>query len=134
MGILYLLTAPEPAIAGTDAVYQEVAALQGEFGGATLNLNPRTRPRSPWPPQLFGLHNLPAIRWAERSCQVNHLHYSTPYYFPVLRALHNPTLLTVVAGLKGRKPPRNLAGLKSLHRIVVFAAAVNVVSRITGAA
>ena len=42
MGILYLLTAPEPAIAGTDAVYQEVAALQGEFGGARLNLQLRS--------------------------------------------------------------------------------------------
>ena len=45
--------------------------------------------------------------------------HSTPYYFPVLRFLSNPVVLTVVAGLRGRKPPRNIADLKMLHRIVV---------------
>jgi glycosyltransferase involved in cell wall biosynthesis len=119
MPVLYLLTAPEPAVAGTDAVFQEVAALQEAFGGAKLNHNPRKRPGSPYPPQLFGLHNLLAIKRAEQCCRLNHLYHSTPYYFPVLGLLRNPVVLTVVAGLKGRKPPRNLRALKKLHRIVV---------------
>jgi len=42
MRIFYLLTAPEPAIAAPDALYQEVAASQGEFGGARLNLQLRS--------------------------------------------------------------------------------------------
>ena len=119
MAILYLLTAPEPAIAGTDAVFQEVTALQEAFGGTRLNLNLRKRPGGPWPPQLFGLHNLGAIRHAERSCQLNHVYHSTPYYFPVFHLLRNPIVLTVVAGLMGRKPPRDLANLRRLDRIVV---------------
>jgi hypothetical protein len=121
MSVLYLLTSPKPAIEGTDAVFQEVGALRAAVGGETLNLNPRKLPGAPFPQRLFGFHAVPALRNAERRCELNHLYFSTPYFFPVLRFLRNPIVYMVVAGLAGRMKLPNLASLKSLHRIVVSA-------------
>ena len=121
MSVLYLLTSPKPAIEGTDAVFQEVEALRASVGGEMLNLNPRKMPGAPFPQWLFGFHALPALRSAERRCEVNHLYFSIPYFFPVLRLLRNPIVYTVVACVDGSKVPANLDGLKSLHRIVVSA-------------
>jgi hypothetical protein len=119
MSVLYLLTSPEPVIKGTDAVFQEVATLKTAFDGETLNLCPRKRPGSRFPPQLFGFHNIWDVIRLEKRCRLNHLYYSVPYFFPVLRFLRNPVVFTVVAGLTHRKPPDNLRGLNALHRIVV---------------
>ena len=44
MTVLYHLTAPPPAMADTDAVFQEVGALQQRFGGSQIQLYPFRRP------------------------------------------------------------------------------------------
>jgi glycosyltransferase involved in cell wall biosynthesis len=119
MPVLYLLTAPEPALPGTDATFQEVAALRSAFGGKAVNLCPRKTPGSPFPLQLFGLHRLPAIWKLERETEVNHIYHSVLYPFPILRLLKNPIVYTVLASLRESSKPARLAPLARLARIVV---------------
>jgi glycosyltransferase involved in cell wall biosynthesis len=119
MSVLYLLTSPEPRIEGTDAVFQEVAALKEAVTGETINLNPRKRPGAPFPQQLYGFHKLPALWQAERRCRVNHLYFSVLHYFPVLRFLKNPVVYTVIASLTDRPKPTNIDRLNELHGVVV---------------
>jgi glycosyltransferase involved in cell wall biosynthesis len=119
MSVLYLLTSPVPMIEGTDAVFQEVATLKEAVGGETINLCPRKRPGAPFPPQLFGFQKLPQLWQAERRRRVNHLYFSVPYFFPVLRLLKNPVVYTVVASLAGRSPPAHIDRLNALHSLVV---------------
>ena len=119
MSVLFLLTSSEPTMEGTDAVFQEVAMLKQAVTGETINLCPRKRPGAPFPPQLFGFHKLPQLWQAERTHQVNHLYFSVPYLFPVLRFLKNPVVYTVVASLAGRSPPANIDRLNALHGIAV---------------
>ncbi len=116
MSVLFLLTSPPPKIEGTDAVFQEVSALREAVNGETLNIYP---PGAFFPQQLFGFHVLHKLKKLETRCRINHLYFSVPYFFPVLRFMRNPVIYTVVAGLGGRRRPSNLAGLASLHRIVV---------------
>jgi glycosyltransferase involved in cell wall biosynthesis len=116
---LYLLTSPKPRIDGTDAVFQEVECLKTAFAGEVLNLCPRKVLGAPYPPPLFGFHNLPALFAAERRCELSHLYFSVPYFFPVLNLLRKPIVYTVVASVANRAKPANVKRLNSLHRIVV---------------
>ena len=67
MHILYHLTAPEPAIPGTDAALQDVEALRARFGGEVLPLYPLRAPSRWFPRALYGLQRLPALRRLERA-------------------------------------------------------------------
>jgi len=119
MSILYLLTAPRPPIDGTDAVHNEVAALQAAFGGETMNLFPLALPSSRFPKSLYGLHAITALRRTEARHRANHVYFSILRWFPVFSLLRKPIIYTVSASLDGRRRPRSLAKLKTLHRIVV---------------
>jgi glycosyltransferase involved in cell wall biosynthesis len=119
MSILYLLTAPPPAIEGTDAVLQEVAALCSAFQGEAVNLCPLKSSTRRFPKQLYGLHKIRAIRSLESRCKINHLFFSLPYAFPILRLLRNPIFYTVTASLDPQRRPRSLAQLKRVARIIV---------------
>lgn len=119
MSVLYLLTAPPPAIEGTEATFQEVTTLQAAFAGRTINLFPLKRPSGRLPKWLYGLNQFGALRALERECTLNHIYFSVPYFFPALRVLRNPLVYTVTASLENYPRPRNIAPLRSLHRIVV---------------
>jgi glycosyltransferase involved in cell wall biosynthesis len=119
MSVLYLLTAPSPAIAGTDAVLQDVAALRGAFQGEIVNLSPLKSSTYRFPKQLYGFHNISEIRRLESRCRINHLFFSFPYAFPVLRLLRNPVFYTATASLDVTKKPSAPARLKGLARIIV---------------
>ena len=119
MAVLYLLTSPSPPMEGTDAVFQEVASLREAVPSEALNLCPRRVPGAPFPPQLLGFHVLPALWQAERRCRINHLYFSVPYFFPVLRFLRNPIVYTVVASLAGQEKPAHVDRLNALRRLVV---------------
>jgi glycosyltransferase involved in cell wall biosynthesis len=114
-----LLTAPPPAIAGTDAVLQDVAALRGAFRGEIVNLSPLKSSTRRFPKQLYGFHNIREIRNLESRCRINHLFFSFPYAFPVLRLLRNPVFYTVTASLDVTRKPPAPARLKRLARIIV---------------
>jgi glycosyltransferase involved in cell wall biosynthesis len=119
MSILYLLTAPPPPIEGTDAVFQEVAALRGAFQGETVNLSPLKSSTRRFPKQLYGFHRLREINNRESRCKINHLFFSSPYPFPILRFLRNPVLYTVTASLDVKKKPPACEQLHKLQGIVV---------------
>lgn len=119
MSVLYLLTAPPPPIEGTDAVFQEVAALRAAFQGDTFNLFPFAHPSGRFPKWLYGLHAVGRLRAREGAHRLNHVYFAVPYVFPVLRALRNPLIYTVTASCYRYPRPRNLAPLRALHRIVV---------------
>jgi glycosyltransferase involved in cell wall biosynthesis len=119
MSVLYLLTAPPPPIEGTDAVFQEVAALRAAFQGDTFNLYPFARPSGRIPKCLYGLHAVGRLRARERDHRLNHVYFAVPYVFPVLRVLRNPLIYTVTASCYRYPRPRNLTPLRALHRIVV---------------
>ena len=119
MSVLYLLTAPPPPIPGTDAVFQDVAALRGAFHGEILNLAPQKTSMRRFPKQFYGFHNILDIKSLERRTKINHVFFSLPYLFPVLRLLSNPIVYTITASLDVRKKPHACARLQTLRHIIV---------------
>ena len=119
MSILYLVTAPPPALEGTDAVLQEVATLRDSFQGEIVNLCPLKSTTRRFPKQLYGLHKIREIKNLESRCRINHLFFSFPYPFPILRLLRNPIFYTVTGSLDPQKRPFAHARLKRLARIIV---------------
>ena len=119
MSILYLLTAPPPRFEGTDAVWQEVAALRDAFGGKILNLSPLSTTTRRFPKQLFGLRKIRELRALERQCEANHVFFSMLYPFPILRLLRNPIFYTVVGSLDPNRAPYACSRLEKLRGIIV---------------
>ena len=105
MKVLYLLTAPPPAIEGTDAVLQEAQLLRARFGGELAHVAPSSRPWARVPRPLYGLHALPGIRRLERRVDVIHLFHAELYPFPLIRFLRKPVVYTVVSGLGADRDP-----------------------------
>ena len=76
MSILYLLTFPEPVLEATDAVWQDVEALQKAFGGVRINLFPFKKPIKFLHVSLYGLHQIRSIRRQENNqSKINHILY-----------------------------------------------------------
>ena len=123
MSVLYLMTAPPPAVRGTDAVVQEAELLRSRFGGEIIFLPPGRRP-NPWIPRaLYGLHRLRALRRLERDVDVHHIFHAELYRFPVLRLLNKPIVYTVVSGLDAKRRLPDADALGRLHGVVVTNAA-----------
>ena len=118
MSILYHLTIPRPAHPALDAVVQEAMALQAQFGGAVVYLNPTRRPGSRYPERLYGLHRLPYLRRQEATIRLHHVYNPHLFYFPYLRWLRRPIIYSVTAGLRPQRPA-NLERLGRLAAIVV---------------
>jgi len=119
MSVSYLMTAPPPALRGTDAVVQEAELLRSRFGGELIFLPPGRRPNRWVPRTLYGLHRLPALRRLERNVDVHHIFHAELYWFPVLRFLNKPVVYTVVSGLDTERRVPDLGALSRLHSIVV---------------
>jgi glycosyltransferase involved in cell wall biosynthesis len=118
MNILYHLTSPAPPIPGTDAVFQEIEALRGRFGGECLQLFPLRRPSRIFPKKLYGLHQHRALRRQEPSVDLHHLYYATLYPFPWLRALRKPLIYSAVTGVGAHLERGRTDWLKAIHTIV----------------
>lgn len=107
MKVLYLMTAPPPAVAGTDSIVQEAEFLRSRFGGELTFLPPSRRPRSRLPRWLYGWHSLSRMRRLERDVDLCHVYHAELYFFPVLRFLRKPILYSVASGLgTERRIPR----------------------------
>lgn len=119
MSIQFLLTSPKPAIEGTDAVYQEIQAIQKLAGGTMTNLFPLSQPNSFFPRFLYGWHQRNTLKKQEQQTQINHIYAPVLYYFPILKQLKNPLIYTVIASLKGRKKPSNIKALQQIAQIIV---------------
>ena len=119
MSILYLLTAPPPPFEGTDAVHQDVAALRDAFDGKLLNISPVETSTRRFPKQLFGLHKIRELRYLESQCKINHVFFSMPYPFLVLRLLRNPIFYTIGGSLDANRRPFALSQLRKFRGIIV---------------
>ena len=100
MSVLYLLTSPEPLIAGTDATFP--GGLGIERGLQRRNGQSLSSKNSwpPLPPATLWLPSAAEIWRSERRCEINHVYHSIPYTFPVLRFLRNPIVYTVLTSLQ----------------------------------
>lgn len=99
MRILYHITLTPPCIPGTDAVYQEVEALNEKFGIEIIRWYPFSTYTPYFPPFLFGLHNLVKIWKKEQDCDLHHIFHSIWYPFPLISLLRKPVIFTVAGGL-----------------------------------
>jgi glycosyltransferase involved in cell wall biosynthesis len=105
MEIIYHATAPPPAVEGTDAVFQEIAALRRRFGGEVNTLYPLAHGTYlPW--RLFGLHQVAKLWGMDRRAALHHVFCSHLWPFPVMRLWRKPVVYTVVAGLNPDRPPK----------------------------
>jgi glycosyltransferase involved in cell wall biosynthesis len=120
MSVLYLLTFPEPVLEGTDAVWQDVEALQKAFGGTRINLFPFKKPTKFLHVSLYGLHRIKSVRSQENNqLKINHIFVPTLHYLPLFYFMKNPIVYTVGASLQKQKKPLNIDRLNRLHRIVI---------------
>jgi glycosyltransferase involved in cell wall biosynthesis len=119
VSILYLLTAPPPPFAGTDAVQQDIDVLRCAFGAKILNLSPLNSSTRRFPKQLFGVHRVRELRRLERHCKINHIFFSMLYPFPILRLLRNPVFYTVTGSLDAYSRPRGISRLSKLAAVIV---------------
>lgn len=117
MKIIYHPTSPAPAIPETDAVFQDIAALNARFGGRQLNLYPLPFPTRWFPPQLLGTHCIAALKRSDSEMDLHHVFHALPRVFPVLRSLHKPVVYSVVAGLSSM---RRLPGTSDLRSIAAW--------------
>jgi glycosyltransferase involved in cell wall biosynthesis len=118
MSVLFLMTAPPPAIEGTDAVAQEVEALRARFGGVVVHLSVSSRPWIRVPRVLWGLQSLVSLRRLERQTDVVHVYHAELFPFPILRLLRRPIVYTIVSGLGERGLPGE-AFMRRLDAVVV---------------
>lgn len=119
MSVLYLLTAPPPALEGTDAVWQDVTALSKVFEGDICNLYPLKQPRIWVPRSIYGFHIIRQIKTQGSTHDINHVFASTLQDLPVLRLFKKPIIYTITASLQGINRPAFLTRLKRLSKIVV---------------
>ena len=119
MSPLYHLMIPQPGQPILDAVVQEVASLQAQFGGEAVYLNPARRPGSLYPERFYGLHRLPYLRRQEAMVRLHHVYNAHPLFFPYLRWLRRPIIYSVTAGLKPSMKHSHLKGLERPSAIVV---------------
>jgi len=104
MNILYHLSTLPPRIPQTEAITQEVTALQGRFGGDVVYVNPNQRCPLYVPRLLFGFHKLKDIRRRESTLYLHHFFNPDPFPFPYLRRLRRPVIYSVTCGVGDGQP------------------------------
>jgi glycosyltransferase involved in cell wall biosynthesis len=102
------MTAPFPAIAGTDAVYQEAALLKDHFGGDLVTAYPFKKPRALIPRQWFGRDLAGDAERIRQQYDCIHLYGARFLNFPFLKTVGLPVVYTVSAalGIRLGKRPR----------------------------
>jgi glycosyltransferase involved in cell wall biosynthesis len=119
VSLLYLHTAPEPGITGTDAVFNEVQLLRIHFGGFEYNLYPLGKPSAGFPRFLYGWHILARLRRLQQEIMLNHVFAPGLYDFPVLRYLRKPIIYSVTASVRPDIHLKKADKLKTLAGIIV---------------
>lgn len=105
MNICFHLTAPPPALKGTDAIFQDVELLRAHFGGQIVQLYPLRRPTRWLPKFLYGQHMRHHMLKLDREADAHQVHFAFFHFFPVLRRLSKPIIYVVTAGLQGQADP-----------------------------
>ena len=99
------LTAPPPALPGTDAMFQDATTLARALDGETVVVYPGRRPARGWPPALFGWRVWPRLRTADRRGAAHLIFNPTARAFPYLRALRGPLVYTLTCEATARRAP-----------------------------
>src|SRR5690606_19506357 len=95
--VLYLCTAPPPALHGTDAMFQDIERLMDRFGGSLINLYPFNKPSRFVPHWLMGWHNRSQLRAAMNDASLIHVFSATLKPLPCINAYKGPVVYTVTA-------------------------------------
>ena len=117
MNLLYHLTILPPKVPAAEALSQEIAALQQEFPGDIMHLNPNISSPVYLPRLLFGFHKLPEIRRLEANIDLHHVYNPDPYPFPILRFLRRPVVYSLSSGIGEKRP--NVNFLSKLTAVTV---------------
>jgi len=120
MKILYLTTSPEPAIPGTDAVFQEIEALRSNVGGGDcFNLFPLSHPTRFLPKFLYGIQSLGQISELNSKYDMFHVYNSQLQVFPFLKKLKKPIIYSVVAGLGSQTRSPSKSDMRHIDTVVL---------------
>ena len=117
MNVLYHLSTLPPKMPRAEALWQEISALRGRFGGDVVYVNPNQRFPLHIPRLLFGFHVLKDLRRREAGVHLHHFYNPDLFPFPYLRMLRRPVLYFVTCGVGGRRP--NVAFFSSLAAVAV---------------
>jgi glycosyltransferase involved in cell wall biosynthesis len=99
MKIAWHATVPFPAIESTDAVFQEIAALQNNFSGTLNTLYPLGHGTYiPW--RFYGLHQLLHLLRLDRTHDLHHVFCAHLWPFPVMKYWRKPVVFSLTAGLR----------------------------------
>ena len=104
MNILYHVATLPPKMPRAEAISQEIAALQGRFGGDVVYVNPNYQTPVYVPRLLFGFHRLRELRSREARLHLHHFFNPDPFPFPYLRRLGRPVVYSVTCGVSDRRP------------------------------
>lgn len=104
MNPIYHVAAPPPALAGTDALWQDIDLLAGRFGGDRFSVYPFSKPMPLVPPLLYGWSALRSLRALDQPGRLHHIVSPVAHAFPYLRRLKQPLVYSVVAAVN-RRPP-----------------------------
>lgn len=114
---LFHLTILPPKMPAAEALSQEIAVLQQNFGGELCHINPNDTSPFYVPRFLFGFQKLMHLRQMETHHKIHHFFNPDPFPFQILRFLQRPVVYTITSGV-GLKPP-NLRFFSRLPAIVV---------------
>ena len=95
---VYHVAAPPPAIAGTDALWQDIDLLARHFQATSACVYPFRTPRPLVPPLLYGWAALNQLRTFDHPGHLHHVFSPVAFAYPYLRKLKQPLVYSVVAG------------------------------------
>ncbi len=99
---VYHVAAPPPAVAGTDALWQDMDLLARHFHAESACVYPFGKPRPLAPPLLYGWAALRRLRALDAPGRLHHVFSPVAFAYPYLRRLEQPLVYSVVAGQAGR--------------------------------
>lgn len=118
MKILYHLPILPPTMPAAEALSQEIAALQTQFQGEIVYLNPNQSSPIYLPRLLFGWSKVRRIRALEAAIDLHHFFNPDPFSYPVLLAFRRPVVYSLSSNLGDRRP--NLAYFSRLAAVTVY--------------
>ena len=119
MSVLYLHTAPRPAIDGTDAVYNEIEEWRKKTGGHILTLYPLRTPSSAIPRFLYGWHQIFSIIKLQKDVSEVHIISPTLHWYPILSLVHKDLVYHLTTSINVPKSARLLDRLRMCKAVIV---------------
>lgn len=119
MRINYLTPVPHPAIAGTDALFNEMEVLKNRIGGELISIFPYKKRGRYFPGKLFGFPKYFQIKASEAKSDINHIYAPELALFPIYSFLKKPIVYNVVGSISPTVELPPLSQLKRFKKIIV---------------